>query len=116
MSALAVAVGAPPRASATSAAGTALLTKYFPESAANPTTPIFRFSQPVWTNPQELAKATSEMKASSLFTQVSGPLNPAGAVLPPAVYTQLHTTLGPAKALPPIQPPVHQSTAGQPCP
>jgi RND superfamily putative drug exporter len=93
-----------PPAGSDSAAGTVLLTKYFPESAANPTTPIFRFSQPVWTNPQELAKATSEMKASSLFTQVSGPLNPAGAVLPPAVYAQLHTTLGPAKALPPIQP------------
>src|ERR1700722_16955135 len=66
-----------------SASGTAQLTKYFPQSAANPTTPIFRFSQPVWTHPQVLAKATSEMKASSLFTQVSGPLNPAGAGLPP---------------------------------
>ncbi|MGH3408903.1 MAG: MMPL family transporter [Streptosporangiaceae bacterium] len=93
-----------PPAGSDSAKGTALLTKYFPESAANPTTPIFRFSQPVWTNPQVLAKATSEMKASSLFTQVSGPLNPAGAVLPPATYAALHSQLGPAKALPPVQP------------
>ena len=52
-----------------------------------------------------LAKATSEMKASSLFTQVSGPLNPAGVVLPPATYAALHTQLGPAKALSPVQPP-----------
>ena len=94
-----------PPAGSDSAKGTALLTKYFPESAANPTTPIFRFSQPVWTDPQVLAKATSEMKASSLFTQVSGPLNPAGAVLPPAAYAALHAALGPAKALPPTPPP-----------
>ena len=94
-----------PPAGSDSAAGTALLTKYFPESAANPTTPVFRFSQPVWNDPQVLAKASSELKASSLFTQVAGPLNPAGAVLSPAAYAQLHATLGPAKALPPTQPP-----------
>jgi RND superfamily putative drug exporter len=93
-----------PPAGSDSAAGTALLTKYFPESAANPTTPIFRFSHPVWSDPQVLAKATSEMQASSLFTQVSGPLNPAGATLSPAVYAQLHASLGPAKALPPVPP------------
>ena len=51
-----------------------------------------------------LAKATSEMKASSLFTQVSGPLNPAGAVLPPAAHAALHSQLGPARALPPTPP------------
>jgi RND superfamily putative drug exporter len=94
-----------PPAGSDSAKGTALLTKYFPESAANPTTPIFTFRQPVWTDPQVLAKATSEMHASSLFTQVAGPLNPAGATLPPAVYTRLHATLGPAQALPPTPPP-----------
>jgi RND superfamily putative drug exporter len=95
-----------PPAGSDSAAGTALLTKYFPESAANPTSPVFRFSQPVWTDPQILAKAASEMKqATSLFTQVAGPLNPAGAVLPPAVYARLHSTLGPPQALPAIQPP-----------
>jgi putative drug exporter of the RND superfamily len=88
-----------------SAAGTALLTRYFPESAANPTTPIFRYSQPVWTDPQVLAKGTAELKSSSLFTQVAGPLNPAGAVLPAAVYARLHATLGPASALPSAQPP-----------
>src|SRR6266851_3923784 len=65
---------APPGGS-DSAKGTLLLTKYFPESAANPTSPIFKFSQPVWTDPQVLAKATSEPKASSLFTTVARPLN-----------------------------------------
>ncbi len=93
-----------PPAGSDSAKGTALLTEYFPESAANPTTPIFKFSQPVWTDPNVLAKVTSEMKGSSLFSQVAGPLNPAGATLPPAAYARLHATLGPAAALPPVQP------------
>jgi RND superfamily putative drug exporter len=93
-----------PPAGSDSAQGTALLTKYFPESAANPTTPIFKFSQPVWTDPQVLAKATSELRSSRLFTQVAGPLNPTGATLTPAVYAHLHATLGPAQALPPAPP------------
>jgi putative drug exporter of the RND superfamily len=88
-----------------SAAGTTLLTKYFPESAANPTTPIFRFSQPVWTDPQVLARATTELQGSKEFNQVAGPLNPAGAMLPPATYASLHAALGPAKGLPPVPPP-----------
>jgi RND superfamily putative drug exporter len=87
-----------------SAQGTALLTRYFPESAANPTTPIFVFSQPAWTDPQVLAKTTSELRASSLFTQVAGPLSPTGASLPPASYAALHASLGPAGQLPAAQP------------
>ena len=94
-----------PPAGSDSAKGTLLLTKYFPESAANPTSPIFKFSQPVWTDPQVLAKATSELKASSLFTTVAGPLNPSGLTLPPADYARLHAGLGPANALPPVEPP-----------
>jgi RND superfamily putative drug exporter len=88
-----------------SAAGTTQLTKYFPESAANPTTPIYKFSQPVWNDPQALAKATAELKSSPLFTQVSGPLNPSGVTLPPEDYARLHAALGSAKALPPTPPP-----------
>jgi putative drug exporter of the RND superfamily len=87
-----------------SAQGTALLTKYFPQSAANPTTPIFRFSQPVWTDPQVLAKATAELQHSPVFTTVAGPLNPVGVALPPADYTKLYNALGPATRLPAVQP------------
>jgi RND superfamily putative drug exporter len=88
-----------------SAAGTALLTRYFPESAANPTTPIFKFSQPVWTDPQVLATAASELRSSPLFTQVTGPLSPTGATLAPAAYARLHAALGPVGALPPAPAP-----------
>ncbi len=94
-----------PPAGSDSAAGQALLTKYFPQSAANPTSLIFRFSTPVWQNPGPLATATSKLQASRLFTQVTGPLNPTGAPLTPAQYTSLHARLGLAKALPAVPPP-----------
>jgi putative drug exporter of the RND superfamily len=94
-----------PPAGTDSAAGQALLTRHFPQSAANPTTVIFRFDTPVWQNPGPLAAATSKLQASPVFTQVIGPLNPTGAPLTPAQFTALHSKFGPAKALPPAPPP-----------
>jgi putative drug exporter of the RND superfamily len=94
-----------PPAGSDSAAGQALLTRYFPQSAANPTSLIFRFDTPVWENPAPLADATAKLQASDLFTQVTGPLNPAGAPLTASEYAALHQALGPAKLLPPVPPP-----------
>jgi RND superfamily putative drug exporter len=88
-----------------SARGTALLNKYFPQSSANPTNIIFRLRAPVWTDPQVLAAAEGKLRASGLFTQVTGPLDPTGVALTPAQFTALHAALGPAKALPPVPPP-----------
>ena len=93
-----------PPAGTDSAAGQALLTKYFPQSTANPTSLIFRFSQPVWTDPAVLATGTTELKASPLFTTVTGPLNPVGVTLTPAQFAALHAALGPAKNLSPVPP------------
>jgi putative drug exporter of the RND superfamily len=93
-----------PPAGSDSAAGQTLLTQHFPQSSANPTNLIFTFAQPVWQNPAPVADATGQLRASGLFTQVSGPLNPGGATLTPAEFTALHTELGPAKALPPVPP------------
>jgi putative drug exporter of the RND superfamily len=94
-----------PPAGSDSAAGQALLTKHFPESASNPTSLIFRFSTPVWQDPQPLAKATAELRASKLFKQVTGPLNPVGgALLTPQQYAELHGALGSAAALPAVAP------------
>ncbi|HVB45910.1 MAG TPA: MMPL family transporter [Streptosporangiaceae bacterium] len=95
-----------------SAAGQALLSTYFPQSSANPTSLIFRFGQPVWDNPAALAKGTGELKSSSLFNSVTGPLNPLGITLTPAQYAALHAALGPAKALPPAPPPGGKIPAG----
>jgi RND superfamily putative drug exporter len=88
-----------------SAAGEALLTKYFPQSSANPTTVILRFGTPVWQNPAPLAAAAAKLRETGKFTQVAGPLNPGGASLTMAQFTQLHNRLGPARALPPVPPP-----------
>jgi RND superfamily putative drug exporter len=93
-----------PPAGTDSATGQALLTRYFPQSAANPTNVILRFSTPVWEHPAPLASATAQLQSSHLFTQVSGPLNPSGAALTPAQFTALHARLGPAKLLPPVPP------------
>ena len=93
-----------PPAGSDSAAGQALLTRYFPQSAANPTSLIFRFSTPVWQDPAPLAAVAPQLRATGLFTQVTGPLNPVGAVLTPAQLSSLHAELGPAKALPSLPP------------
>jgi RND superfamily putative drug exporter len=93
-----------PPAGSDSAAGHALLTKYFPQSAANPTSLILRFTTPVWQDPAPLVAAVPKLRATGLFTQVTGPLNPGGVVLTPAQFSSLHAQLGPAKALPPLPP------------
>jgi RND superfamily putative drug exporter len=93
-----------PPAGTDSAAGQAQLTKYFPQSSANPTTVIYRFGTPVWQNTAPLTAATGKLQATGLFTQVAGPLNPGGASLTPAQFTALHSQLGPAKLLPPTPP------------
>jgi putative drug exporter of the RND superfamily len=90
-----------PPAGSDSAAGAAVLAKHFPQSSANPTTILFQFPQPVWTNAAPLAKATSELRSSGDFNQVSGPLNPVGGItLTPAQYQGLYGALGPPGNLP----------------
>ena len=88
-----------------SAAGQVLLTKHFPQSSANPTSLIFKFSQPVCTNPAPLATIDSSLRASGQFTQITGPLSPVGGItLTPAQFAGLCGALGPAKALPATPP------------
>jgi putative drug exporter of the RND superfamily len=88
-----------------SAAGTALLTKYFPASAANPTNLVYKLSTPVWDDPQAIAAATSQLEASGQFTGVTGPLNPVGGAGFTAVeFQKLHAALGPGGSLPAVPP------------
>jgi len=78
-----------------SAAGTALLSKYFPETAANPTNFVFKLSTPAWEDPQAIQAATQQLQATGLFTGVTGPLNPIGGTgFTPTQYQQLHAALG----------------------
>jgi putative drug exporter of the RND superfamily len=82
-----------------SAAGQALLTRYFPQASANPTELVFRFGHPVWGSPAALARGTAALRASPLFTQVTGPLNPVGVTLTPAQFAGLHAALGSPRRL-----------------
>jgi RND superfamily putative drug exporter len=94
-----------PPAGSDSAAGQALLTKHFPQSAANPTSLIFKFSTPVCTNPAPLATLDSSLRGSGEFTQITGPLDPVGGItLTPAQFSGLCGALGPAKQLPATPP------------
>jgi len=78
-----------------SAQGTALLNKYFPASAANPTNLVYKLSSPAWQDPQAIEAATNQLKASGLFTGVTGPLNPVGGTgFTPTQYAELHAALG----------------------
>jgi RND superfamily putative drug exporter len=89
-----------PPAGSDSAAGAAVLAKHFPQSSANPTSLIFTFGTPVCTDPAPLAKITGELRTSTFFTQVTGPLNPVGGVtLTPSQFAGLCGALGPAKQL-----------------
>jgi RND superfamily putative drug exporter len=78
-----------------SAAGTSLLNKYFPSSAANPTNLIYTLPVPAWDDASAIAAATSQLEKSKLFTGVTGPLNPIGVTAFTATeYSELHALLG----------------------
>jgi putative drug exporter of the RND superfamily len=83
-----------------SAAGQALLAKHFPQSAANPTNLVYKLPQPLWNEPQIIAPAQAQLRASGDFTGITGPLNPVGVTLTPQEFVALHSALGDAAKLP----------------
>ncbi len=82
-----------------SAAGDALLTRHFPQTAANPTLIVLRLRQPAWTAAASVAAAGRQLAADPAFTSVSGPLNANGTALTAAQYAALYAAYGPARAL-----------------
>ena len=82
-----------------SAAGDALLTRHFPQTAANPTLIVLRLRQPAWAAPASVAAAGRQLTADPVFTSVSGPLNANGTALTAAQYAALYAAYGPARAL-----------------
>ena len=87
------------------AAGNAALAKYFPQASANPTNLILRLADPVWKDTAAVVSAEHQLQTTGLFDALSGPLNPAGAPIPPATYVQLHKTLGNPALLPAVPTP-----------
>jgi len=105
------AITAPPGTD--SAAGTTLLNKYFPATAANPTNLVYKLPAPAWDEAPAIAAATAKLQASKEFTGVTGPLNPIGATgFTPAEYTALHSILG-NNTLPATVPPLPAALAGK---
>jgi len=82
-----------------SALGNALLTRHFPQTAANPTLIVLRLRQPVWAAPAAVAAAEQQLTADPQFTDVSGPFDANGTALTPARYAALHAAYGPPRAL-----------------
>jgi RND superfamily putative drug exporter len=83
-----------------SAAGDALQTRHFPQTAANPTIIVLRLRQPAWATAASVAAAGRQLATDPVFTSVSGPLNANGTALTAARYTALYAAYGPARALP----------------
>jgi RND superfamily putative drug exporter len=86
------------------AAGNALITQYFPRSAASPSNLVFRYATPVWQHPGTLAAASSSLSSSGLFASAAGPLDPDGTSMLPAAYARAHRELGNPAQLPLTEP------------
>jgi RND superfamily putative drug exporter len=91
------AVTAPARSD--SAAGNALLTAHFPQTADNPTIIVLRLRQPVWSAAGAVAAAGQELASDPQFTAVTGPFNANGTTLTAATYAALHAAYGPPRGL-----------------
>jgi putative drug exporter of the RND superfamily len=85
-----------------SAAGLTAQNAHFPSSTIERTLILYQFAKPVWDDPSGMAAAQSGLSALPDFKAVVGPLDPNGIPLTVAQLTQLHSTLGPARSLPPV--------------
>jgi len=84
-----------------SAAGSTLVQAHFPASNAGRSAVLVRFATSVWDDPSVFARTQDGLAGLSEFSGLVGPLNPNGIPLTTDQLTQLHTTLGPARLLPP---------------
>ena len=85
-----------------SAQGTVLIEAHFPSSTTGRSAVLMVFPASVWQDTSVLQIAQSTLVTFPEFTGVVGPLNPNGITLTPEQLSQLHATLGPAQALPPV--------------
>ncbi len=83
-----------------SAAGDALLTRHFPQTAANPTVIVLRLRRPAWAAADSVTAAGRQLAADPVFTSVSGPLNANGTALTAAQYAALHAAYGSPRVIP----------------
>ncbi len=84
-----------------SAAGDALASEHFPQTAVNPTVLVLRLRQPLWAAAAPAAAAGRQLAADPQFTAVSGPFDANGTALTAAQYAALHDAYGPPRGLGP---------------
>lgn len=87
-----------------SANGFAAITAHYPAAVARPTPVLLQFPTSVWANMSAVQQAEDQLGAASVFTSVSGPLNPNGKAITPEQLATLYQQLGPPAALPPTEP------------
>jgi len=73
-----------------SAQGQQVIAAHFPAANNNPQIVIFKFNQPVWDNPQQLATIQTKLQESGAFKAVSGPLSVNGFKLTPEQLQALY--------------------------
>jgi len=86
-----------------SAAGSALIEAHFPSSTTGRSAVLMQFPTSVWDDPSVLARAQDGLAGIAEFSGLVGPLNPNGIPLTTDQLTQMHTALGPARQLPPVE-------------
>ena len=85
-----------PPAGSDSAVGQSAADQALPAGICEPDQSDLQFQPVGMCQPGALATITAELRASSLFSQVTGPLNPVGGItLTPAQYAELCGALGP---------------------
>jgi RND superfamily putative drug exporter len=82
-----------------SAQGKALLSRYFPQTEANPTIIVLRLRQPVWASAAPVAAAERQLAGDPQFTAVSGPFDANGTALTATQYAALYVAYGPPRGL-----------------
>ena len=85
------------------AEGNAIIAAHFPHSTSNPADLGFRFTTPIWSDPNEVALAQRSLEGSGQFTHLTGPLNANGSTLSPSSYVALYKELGNPSRLPVIE-------------
>ncbi|HLN16812.1 MAG TPA: MMPL family transporter [Acidimicrobiales bacterium] len=85
--------------------GQDVLVAHFGPASVDATYVLFRYADPVWSDPQVLDQASDGLFSSREFTSVTGALQANEVGLPPEFLGDLYRRLGPPGELPAVQPP-----------
>lgn len=87
-----------------SAAGQAVLARYFGVTQVDPTGVVLAYRTSVWAHPGTLAAAEAGLRRGTGLTDVTGALDPDGWAVPPSLLATAYRRLGPPQRLPVAEP------------